>query len=175
MSATKKEPAGAGGKGRGSAKPPARDKKPAGDKKKSKGSGGLLLLLLSLVVACFAVLALDLQTVETLDLPGSLRPGDHVLLDKLSAELGRVSQGEVVAVRSRTRGRMTDPLPLLRQVVATAGEQVQGRTVERGHLLISPARASKGKFEQVPVGDVLAVARVRIREKGERWAVDPLP
>ncbi|MBM4318711.1 MAG: hypothetical protein FJ125_01820 [Deltaproteobacteria bacterium] len=135
----------------------------------------LLLLLLLLLGGLLAVLALDLQTVRSAELAPGLLPGDFVLLDKLSAELGRVGAGEMVVVRSRSKGRVANPVPLLRQVVATEGGKVKGQVVERGHMLITPARESKSKYEKVPVGDVLAVARLRIREKGERWAVDTLP
>lgn len=113
--------------------------------------------------------ALDVQQVGPGETLGALRSGDYLLLDRVSGELGRVGPGQVVAVRRRG----PDPYEELRRVRAVEGALVDGRDVERGHVALAAGRGTRP--ETVPVGDVVAVARLRVRRVDERWAVDLLP
>jgi len=163
-----------GGKAGGQGPPPAPKKGGQG----KKGRGGLVFaLLFGLLGVLLAMLAMDLHTVPAGEGSRWFDPGDTLLLDRLSAELGQVTVGEVVLVRSRTKGRLLQPSAAVRRVVAVEGEKVRGRVVERGHLLLekAPAKGPRPELETLPVADVLAIARLRLRDKGERWAVDPLP
>ena len=121
------------------------------------------------VVGVALLLALDVQRVGASDAVGALQPGDYLLLDRLAGELGRVSPGQVVAVRRRGPAAHEE----LRAVRGLEGTKVAGRAVERGHVALF-GRAGHAP-ETLPLGDVVAVARLRVRRSGERWAVDLVP
>ncbi len=129
--------------------------------------GGLALVCLGLVAA------FDLERVDAETDGGPwARSGDLLLLDRAAAEFGWLPAGAVVALglpHARAAGVR------LRQVVAQEGEKVGGRTVERGHVALGSGPKRAGAPQQVPLGEVEGVIRLRLRPKGERWALDFMP
>ncbi len=142
-------------------------RKKAAPKPRKARSSNVLAWLMVLLLAVLVYATFDLETVQARGIHPLLAPGDWVLMERLTPELGEVERGEVVAVKVRgSRGRRT----IIGEIVAGEGQRFRGRRVERGHVVVGQGKG----WRTVPMADVEAVARLRIRKKGERWALDLL-